>query len=204
MEYICGPGCGRAAHASRAAAILRGAGIRRMIAWGAIRGTLMSNDLSVLAYCDGFPLDRFKPGEVLIAEGPASDRMFILAVGDVEVLRGDTQVAETTLPGAIFGEIAALLGGPHTATVRAVTETTAFRIENARALLQSHKEISFHVSTILARRLTDATTYLADIKRQFADRSDHLGMVDEVLDALVQRQRPAVRLGPSGKTDSRT
>ena len=155
----------------------------------------------VLDYCDGFPLDKFKPGEVLIAEGPGSDRMFILAVGEVEVLRGDTQVADTAIPGSIFGEIAALLGGPHTATVRAVTETTAFRIENARALLQDHKELSFHVSTILARRLTDATSYLADIKRQFADRADHFGMVDQVLDALVQRQRPAVSAGPSVKDE---
>jgi CRP/FNR family transcriptional regulator, cyclic AMP receptor protein len=157
---------------------------------------------AVLAYCDGFPLDRFKPGDVLIPEGPGTDRMYILAVGEVEVLRGETQVADVAMPGAIFGEIAALLDGPHTATVRAVTEVTAFRIENARNLLMSHREISFHVSTILARRLTDATAYLADLKRQFAHRADHLGMVDEVLDALVQRQRPAVNAGPTIK-DSR-
>jgi hypothetical protein len=82
-----------------------------------------------------------------------------------------------------------------------VTATTAFRIEDARALLQSHRELSYHVSRILARRLTDATSYLADIKRQFADRADHLGMVDQVLDALVQRQRPAVSAGPSVTDD---
>ncbi len=166
----------------------------------------MTNDTSigaVLAYCDGFPLEKFTPGEVLLPEGPATDRMFILAAGEVEVLRGDTQVADIAIPGAIFGEIAALLGGSHTATVRAVTDVTAFRIENARDLLMSHREISFHVSSILARRLTDATIYLADLKRQFADRSDHLGMVDEVLDALVQRQRPAVAAGSALKTDSR-
>jgi CRP-like cAMP-binding protein len=156
----------------------------------------------VLAYCDQFPLDKFKPGDVLIPEGPGTDRMYILAVGEVEVLRGDTQVASVAMPGAIFGEIAALLGGSHTATVKAVSDVTAFRIESARALLRDSREISFHVSTILARRLTDATAYLADLKRQFADRQDHFGMVDEVLDTLVQRQRPAVAAGPSLK-DSR-
>jgi CRP/FNR family cyclic AMP-dependent transcriptional regulator len=154
---------------------------------------------AVLAYCDAFPQDKFKAGEVLITEGPATDRMYILAVGEVEVMRGETQVASTGMPGAIFGEISALLGGPHIATVRALTDTSAFRIENARDLLLNHREISFHVSSILARRLTDATAYLADLKRQFADRSDHLGMVDEVLDALIQRQRPAVTAGPSIK-----
>ena len=158
---------------------------------------------AVLAYCDQFPLDKFKPGDVLIPEGPGTDRMYILAVGEVEVLRGDTQVASVAIPGAIFGEIAALLGGPHIATVKAVSEVTAFRIENARSLLRDSREISFHVSTILARRLTDATAYLADLKRQFADRQDHFGMVDEVLDALVQRQRPAVVAGPSSRSDER-
>ncbi|MEP7241439.1 MAG: Crp/Fnr family transcriptional regulator [Devosia sp.] len=165
----------------------------------------MSSDTSmaaVLAYCDEFPMQKFAPGDVLIPEGPNTNRMFILAAGEVEVLRGDTQVADIAIPGAIFGEIAALLGGPHTATVRAVTDGTAFRIDNARDLLMDHREISFHVSMILARRLTDATSYLADLKRQFADRQDHLGMVDEVLDALVQRQRPAVSAGPTIK-DSR-
>jgi CRP-like cAMP-binding protein len=161
------------------------------------------NDAGVLAYCDGFPLDRFKPGDVLIPEGPGLDRMYVLAVGEVEVLRGDTQVADIAIPGAIFGEIAALLGGPHTATVRAVTDVTAFRIENARSTLMDHKELSFHVSTVLARRLTDATIYLADLKRQFADRADHFGMVDQVLDTLVQRQRPAVTAGSDLKSDSR-
>ena len=161
------------------------------------------NDAGVLAYCDGFPLDRFKPGDVLIPEGPGLDRMYVLAVGEVEVLRGDTQVADIAIPGAIFGEIAALLGGPHTATVRAVTDVTAFRIETSRSTLMDHTELSFHVSTVLARRLTDATIYLADLKRQFADRADHFGMVDQVLDTLVQRQRPAVTAGSDLKSDSR-
>jgi len=154
---------------------------------------------AVLAYCDAFPQDKFKAGEVLIPEGPATDRMYILAVGEVEVVRGDTQVASTSMPGAIFGEISALLGGPHIATVRALADTKAFRIENARDLLLNSREISFHVSTILARRLTDATAYLADLKHQFADRTDHFGMVDQVLDALVQRQRPAVEAGATAK-----
>ena len=79
---------------------------------------------AVLAYCDAFPLDKFKAGEVLLAEGPATNRMYILAAGGVEVLRGGTQITEIASPGAIFGEIAALLGGNHTATVRALGDVS--------------------------------------------------------------------------------
>ena len=40
----------------------------------------------------------------------------------------------------------------------------------------------------LAQRLYHATGYLADLKAQFADRSDHFGMMDEILDELLQQQ----------------
>lgn len=164
------------------------------------------NDTSlraVLRSCVGMPEEVFEPGAVLIPEGPSLDRMFILVRGEVEVRRGEVSVAEVQEPGAIFGEMAALLGIGHSATVRAVTQTTVHRIDDAGSFLQHHQEIAFHVARILARRLFDATTYLADIKRQFAHQSDHLGMVDEVLDALVQRQRPATPVGPSLKSDPR-
>lgn len=157
----------------------------------------------VLSHCAGLPEARFAPGEILIPEGPSSGLLFILVSGEVEVLRGDVQVADIAEPGAVFGEISALLGAPHTATVRAVTNVVAYRIEDAAEFLKERTEIMFHVGRILARRLTDATVYLADIKRQFADRKDHLAMVDEVLETLVQRQRPAVRAGSSLTDDDR-
>ena len=84
---------------------------------------------------------------------------------------GETQVAEISDAGAIFGEMAALLGGAHTATVRATGPVKAYRIDDAKAFMRSGNEIVYHVATILARRLQDATTYLADFKRQFAGRN---------------------------------
>ena len=164
----------------------------------------MSGEMrAVLDYCHSLPLERYAPGDVLIAEGPASGRMFILATGAIEVLRGDTQVAEVHEPGAIFGEISAQLGGDHSATVRAASDVTAYRIDDAAAFMRNGSEIVFHVAKILARRLQDATTYLADFKRQFAGRNDHFALVDEVLDALVQRQRPAVAVGSTRTSDPR-
>lgn len=159
---------------------------------------------ALLSHCEGLPLESFVPGAVLIAEGPATDRLFILVTGEVEVLRGSTQVAEVGAPGAIFGEVSALLGGPHSATVRATTAVTAYRIDYAASLLRSGSEITFHVAQVLARRLVDATIYLADFKAQFIDRADHFGMVDEILEALVQGQKPAALPGGSDlKADSR-
>lgn len=158
---------------------------------------------SVLSCCDELPEARFAPGDVLLPEGPRTGRMYILAGGTLEVLRGDTVVAEVHDPGAIFGEMSAFLGTDHTATVRAVDHVVAFRIDDARAYLQGHPEIVFHVACILAGRLQQATTYLADVKQQFAGQDNHLGMVDEVLEALVQRQRPRASVGSELVDDPR-
>lgn len=161
---------------------------------------------AVLAYTDDLAKVRYDSGDVLITEGPSSGVLYILVEGAVEVLRGDVRVSLVDEPGAVFGEISALLGRPHTATVRAIEPVIVHRIEDAESFLQMRPEIVFHVARILASRLIDATTYLADLKHQFSDRSDHLGMVDEVLEALVNQQLPAQPAAPAatdGKPDPR-
>lgn len=166
----------------------------------------MENDDSlhaVLDFCEGLPKERHARGEVLIAEGPGSGRMFILVEGAVEILRGGETVAAIDEPGAIFGEMSVLLGTGHSADVRAATDVTVYRIEDARAFLKQRPEIGFHVAVILARRLQDSTTYLADFKRQFGGRPDHFALVDEVLQQLVQRQSARKSGGSRLKSDPR-
>lgn len=158
---------------------------------------------AVLGYTEDLPKLRYDTGDILITEGPASGVLYILVEGAVEVLRGDVRVSLVDEPGAVFGEISALLGSAHSATVRALEPSIVHRIEDAESFLQLRPEIVFHVARILARRLIDATTYLADIKHQFADRSDHLGMVDEVLEALVNQQQSAAPTGSALKSDPR-
>jgi CRP/FNR family cyclic AMP-dependent transcriptional regulator len=147
---------------------------------------------AVLAHTIDVPLHDLPAGTVLIAEGPASGHLYILVEGAAEVLRGEVRVALIDEPGAVFGEISALLGRPHSATVRALSAVRVHRIDDPETFLQMRPEIVFHVARILAARLVDATSYLADVKRQFAGREDHFGMVDEVLEALVNQQLPAM------------
>ncbi len=158
---------------------------------------------AVLDYTKDLGTTRYDTGDVLIKEGPASGTLYILVEGAVEVLRGDVRVSIVDEPGAVFGEISALLGSAHSATVRAIEPCEVHRIEDAESFLQMRPEIVFHVARILARRLIDATTYLADIKHQFADRTDHLGMVDEVLEALVNQQPTGAATGSALKSDPR-
>jgi len=158
---------------------------------------------SILDKCAGAPRRRFAPGAVLLSEGETSGRLYVLAEGSVEVLRGDTQVAMIAEPGSLFGEMSVLLGRPHTATVRAVSPVGVYEFEDAVSFLKSNPEIAFFVGKLLAERLNAATTYLVDLKRQFEGQGNHLGMVGEVLETLIHQQSEEFISGPEAEADPR-
>ena len=159
---------------------------------------------SILDICAGLPRQDLAPGAVLLAEGETSGRLYVLAEGTVEVLRGDTLVAVVEEAGSVFGEMSVLLNRPHTATVRAASPVGVFAFDDAQSFLKSHPEIAFQLGKLLAERLNAATTYLVDLKRQFEGQANHFGMVGEVLETLMSQQpREGVTLGPEGADDPR-
>ena len=81
---------------------------------------------------DSFVPVEFAYGEVIFSEGDAADALFVLAAGRARVLKGsgDTEVSLNVLnPGDSFGETALLRGGARTATVRASSDVTVFRLD---------------------------------------------------------------------------
>jgi CRP-like cAMP-binding protein len=143
---------------------------------------------TILSFCQGLPEKTSGPGEVLLAEGGREEILYILIEGEVEVLKGDFQINTVSEPGAIFGEMSVLLDLPHTATVKTHTPSRMHVVEHASEFLQSHTDIAYQLAKLLAQRLHSITTYLVDLKSQFEDQKDHLGMVDEVLETLVHQQ----------------
>lgn len=127
------------------------------------------------------------PGEALINEGQVVEGLYFLESGEVEVLKGGVLIAEVFEPGAVFGDMAYLLGTAPTATVKALTECVFRHVAAPREFFQQNPDVALHMAVILARRLDSLNRYLVDIKNQFKDRADHLGMIDEVLDALMHK-----------------
>ena len=142
----------------------------------------------MLELCGDFPDVDFAPGEVFLHENKTTDKLFVLSQGAVEVFRGDVTVAVVTEPGSIFGEMSLLLGIPHTASVRAASPAKLRVVPNAMTYLADHPSMLVPIAQLLARRLQSSTTYLVDLKHQFQHRSDHFGMVDEVLESLSHQQ----------------
>ena len=62
-----------------------------------------------------FPLTIYQAGETVLTDGSRTDRLLILRKGNVTVVKEGIEIARVTEPGAVFGEISALLDCPHTA-----------------------------------------------------------------------------------------
>ena len=124
-------------------------------------------------------------GQIMLAEGAKTGKLFVLVEGTVGVVRSGVVVASVSEPGSVFGEMSLLLDTAHTATVRATSDVIVYEIADALNFLRSDSEITFFVARMLARRLNSATTYLVDLKNQYANETNHLGMVSDVLASLV-------------------
>jgi len=133
------------------------------------------------------PQKRFAAGEVIIPEGEEIPGLYFLMEGTVEIAKGGVAITEVNEVGAVFGEMSMLLSELPTATVRAKTDCKLQLVESSMGFLIQNPEVSFYIASILAQRLDSLNKYLVDLKRQFADRGDHLGLVSEILDGIMTK-----------------
>ena len=110
------------------------------------------------------PIATYQAGETLFATGTTTGRLLILRKGAVMVEKEGIEIAKVSEPGAVFGELSALLHQPHTADVRTL-KASEFRVARAE-LLEQDPAILLYVATILAQRLNLANQSLVELKSQ--------------------------------------
>jgi CRP/FNR family transcriptional regulator, cyclic AMP receptor protein len=113
------------------------------------------------------PLKTYQAGEIVIADGSRSGRLLILKKGKVAIVKKGHEIAEVVEPGAVFGEISALLDQPHAADVRTL-ETSQFHVADATTLLTQNPIAVLYVATMLAHRLNGANHALIELKHQLS------------------------------------
>jgi CRP/FNR family cyclic AMP-dependent transcriptional regulator len=111
------------------------------------------------------PVVTYEAGENVLAAGSRSGQLLILKSGVVAIVRGNIEIAKVREPGAVLGELSALLDQPHTADVRAL-ETSQFHVADASTLLGKDPVALLYVAAILARRLDSANQALIELKSQ--------------------------------------
>jgi CRP/FNR family cyclic AMP-dependent transcriptional regulator len=144
----------------------------------------------------------FADGEQIFVDGERHNQLLVLVEGAVRISKSDAQIGIIDQPGAILGEMAVLLGGPATATVTAMGACRFRRSDDAHQLVHSQPEVAIAIAQTVARRLDLITGYLADLRSQYSDRSDHLGVVAEVMESRIQYRGDAIEPGSDREPDA--
>ncbi|MFZ2067459.1 MAG: cyclic nucleotide-binding domain-containing protein, partial [Xanthobacteraceae bacterium] len=113
------------------------------------------------------PVWAYEAGATVLAEGTRTGRLLILKQGAVCVVAAGVEIARVAEPGAVFGELSALLDQPHGADVRTL-EACEFYAADAAVLLTQQPVVLLYVATLLARRLDLANRGLVELKGELA------------------------------------
>lgn len=115
---------------------------------------------------------QWEADKVLFREGEASQDLYILISGALDVLKGDQKIDQISEPGSIFGEMSWLLGSRRTATIRAKTPSRTLCIprDEVEHFLTNHPQAAQQIGRHLATRLEQTTRVVFGLK----ELCDHL------------------------------
>ena len=101
----------------------------------------------------------FRPGDLIIREGDADYRLFIIVSGEVKVVKSvgvkKNRPIRTLGPGSYFGEMALVDNLARSASVIAVTDTELLSLSQRRLRqeIQRQPSIAFELLQLLSRRI---------------------------------------------------
>lgn len=146
---------------------------------------------SLAALAVSLPLETLAPGTHLTTEGTSSGQLYILESGTLTVKREGIALATLDEPGAIIGEMAVLLGIPHSATVVAQNEAKVRVVADALDTLSQNAEFALHLATIACARLNATSALLVELKGQAAGKAKEQALMSRILMALAATPRGA-------------
>lgn len=102
--------------------------------------------------------------------GDAGDTLYVVEEGQVSITapgaQGEHVLLDTLGPGAMFGELSLLDGGPRSATVRALTSCTLLALprESFHAFLRQRPDVAIDVLQILGARQRASTAAIRGLR----------------------------------------
>lgn len=115
----------------------------------------VAHEDSLPAYLVNPDVEEYEDGDVIIQEGNKDKDFFKLIRGKVAVLRSGKKIAEITEPGEYFGEMAAILEEPRSASIISIGRCTIKRYPGNKLseLIEKYPEVSKHLFRTLVERL---------------------------------------------------
>jgi len=152
---------------------------------GGARTTIrMANLMDI---CGALPVWSYEPEDVVIQEDLKDGKIFILKSGAVEVRKHGLTVNRSASPGAVFGEVSALLNTGHSASVLAIEPTEFFVAEDGESFLRENPELNLHIARLLAFRLQRVTEQLVQLEERIEASDKSAVSVDGVLKSLADQ-----------------
>jgi CRP-like cAMP-binding protein len=145
---------------------------------------LIVEPAAVLASLTAYPPVAFAEGDLLLRQGSVTERLLFLREGAVDIVRDEVILARVAEPGAVLGEIAVILGRPHSADVWAAQASRCHVIEDARRLLRAEPELALYVMAVLASRLDAVNGQLVEARARLGDAGPQRGFLAETLNSL--------------------
>jgi len=164
----------------------------------------------------------FRNDEVIFTEGDPSDKFYIVAEGNVKILKhtmmGKDIILEIMSPGDIFGGVAVLDKKPYPASAQAMESTIAMRIsrQNLLKIMEEYPILKLEIVRYFSDKLRDAHEMLKNIATERVEKriaalllklSEKVGVDDDgyrKIDFPLTRQEIAEMVGTTVETCIRT
>lgn len=130
------------------------------------------------------PIMELEIGEVLITQGELGTDLFVLEAGQLAVERDGVKIATIDQPDSLIGEMGLLLRKPHSATVRAETNSKVRVVADAMRVLERHPDITLRLAELLSQRLDETSGLVSELSRQVSGTTEKT-LIGKILSSLV-------------------
>lgn len=130
------------------------------------------------------PILDLEIGDVLITQGEIGSDLYVLEAGQLAVERNGVKIATIDQHDSLIGEMGLLLKRPHSATVRAETNSKVRVVADAMRVLQRHPDITLRLATLLSQRLDETSGLVSELSQQISGAAER-SLVGRILSGLV-------------------
>ena len=155
----------------------------------------------LLAIAQGLHQRSVEPGDVLLVDGQPVGALYVLLEGALRIEKAGVAIATVTEPGRASARCRCCSASPRPPMSSRANRRSWRLSRTPPRCSRPNPGSPLALARLLATRLQVMTTYLADLKQQYADHEGGLGMVDVVLGSLMRSPGARSRLGSERDPD---
>lgn len=132
----------------------------------------------------------YEPGVVIFEQGDASDEIYVLQDGAVEILVNGVRVNLIREPGSYLGEMSVLTGERRSATVRTVEDSTFKVIPGPRLELaiRQNPSMGFQLTSLIVDRLKRSDQVTVRLSERLSRLESRLKVLAAALNIHLEKQ----------------